>query len=132
MTTPLEEVIDALEKKRWTPAAKLARILLEAAPELLACLHELADGHSIEREERARAAAIARVINQPLAQYVGQFAQSIECGWIGKIIAVETINGCEYLKMQHVTFDIRWFVPEDVIPVPKKEPCHDTHRQPDR
>lgn len=62
---------------------------------------------------------------------IGKFAISIESGWIGKVVAVETINGDELLKMKgfnHLCWtiqggnvndyidedDTQWFCPSDV------------------
>ena len=64
-------------------------------------------------------------------EYVGRFARSIESGWLGKVIAVESYDGETMLRMQGVNElcrmiaggsleanldadDTQWFAPADV------------------
>jgi hypothetical protein len=65
------------------------------------------------------------------SQYVGQYARSIESGWLGKVVGVESHEGDTMLRMQGVNElcltvaggkgrdwldedDIQWFAPADL------------------
>ena len=64
-------------------------------------------------------------------QFVGRFARSIESGWLGKVVAVESHGGDTMLRMQGVnelcrmiaggsleanldSDDTQWFAPADL------------------
>lgn len=66
-----------------------------------------------------------------MQDYIGRFARSVECGWLGKVVGVETMNGHPMLRMLGVNElvramiggdlddlldedDVQWFAPEDV------------------
>lgn len=68
--------------------------------------------------------------NDP-SKYVGQYARSIESGWLGKVVAIENHDGDTLLRMQDVNElclivaggkasdwleedHTQWFAPEDV------------------
>lgn len=64
-------------------------------------------------------------------EYIGRFARSVESGWLGKVVAVEELDGDVLLKMHGVNTlcrtiaggdiddwveedDTQWFAPEDL------------------
>ncbi len=109
------------------PSTTLVKKVTSILREFLGCRVPGKDAHSVARRERR----VVNAITKAPSKYVGQFARSIESGWLGKVIAVETHDGDTMLRMQGVNElclivaggkasdwldedDIQWFAPDDV------------------
>lgn len=94
--------------------------LWAAAPKLVAALQEISS-NAAESVEWIRRVC-ERALKEALPQYrIGDLVKSIECGWVGQVVAHEWQSGDEMLKCQYrhpdgslAADDTRWFAPADV------------------